>query len=120
MAETCNVDYLPEGADVSLINYNDKPEYHDTYADMPLFYYRGYKAFDAAGNELQLEKGDNGRIRVIYPKGTDAAGISVKYCEPWYFTACAWISIAVIIILGILQFKNRRPVLEMTDAEQIC
>ena len=73
-------------------------EDHDSYVDIPLTNYKGYKAEDMLGNDFELSDGDNLRIRITIPEHY-CGEITVKFREPWY-----WRIGEVISVLALLFF----------------
>ena len=105
-------DYVPEGYSGSLMNENTSEaeifNYHvgnrdvtfgyaaqnDTYADIMRIYYAGYRAFSGDGAELEVTKGDGGRVRVFLPKGDGE--VRLIYAPPIYFR--------ITFIISLLSF----------------
>lgn len=76
----------------------------DAYIELPLLNYKGYRAVDEAGNELDITSGENSRIR-IYSTGDGAEHqITVAYKGFPVFTIAFLCS---IISMLIFLFRNR-------------
>ncbi len=49
------------------------------YMEFPLFYYKGYKAFDQDGRMLRLEKGEHNRVRVYLTCSDEIQELHVRF-----------------------------------------
>ncbi len=55
------------------------------YMEFPLFYYKGYHAFDQNGSELKVEKGERNRVRVYLTKSDAIQELCLRYkVKPMY------------------------------------
>ncbi len=66
------------------------------YMDFPLYYYPGYEARTEDGSLLEIQRGDNNRIRIA-PKSGFTGNISIRYREP-----LLWRIMEIISLLGLL------------------
>lgn len=81
----------------------------DAYVEAPLFNYKGYRAFDEAGNEYEITDGDNCLVRVLLPEGFSGI-ITVDYYDPWYWKASYAVSLISLAAIIILWNRNRRKI----------
>ncbi len=66
------------------------------YIDLPLLYYKGYRACDTdTGEELSVVKAD-GKVRVMVPEGYQG-NLSVRYREYWYWRLAEIVSLSSVI-----------------------
>ena len=76
---------------------NDSNE--NGYIDLPLLLYKGYKAVNPESKEeISVQNGENGLIRIIIPAGLDAH-IKVSFVSPFYWRVAEIISIIAYILL---------------------
>ena len=84
----------------------------DSYIDLPLNDYLGYKAvlMDSGGNRLmnlQVTDGEGYRVRVILPENTEIQKVKVSFGGTWYFHAAIAVSvITVLAIFALLVFSR--------------
>lgn len=100
------------GDGVELLHY-DKNYYHvmlecanlsdaESYVDLPLLLYKGYRAMDAGTTEpLRLCAGENNVIRVLLPANYEGM-LDVDFVPPRYWRVGEWISAATIAALAAL------------------
>lgn len=82
-------------------------EKEEGYIDMPLLYYRGYRAEDiTTGNELEVEKSETCKVRVIVPAGFEGE-ISLAYREYWYWRAAEIISLLSLTVAVYVCFMRK-------------
>ena len=75
---------------------------------IPVFFYKGYKAFDIYGNELYIESANNRKIMINIP--TNYSGqITVKYCEGFIWRLSEIVSAISIIVIVVLSFYQVFP-----------
>ena len=81
--------------DIKYIN-----EKNDTYLELPLLYYKGYKASDNS----KIEKGTNGMVRLYAQNGTNEVKVSYE------LTTIRKISyiISIISLLAFMIIKNEK------------
>lgn len=80
------------------------------YIDMPLLYYRGYRAKSDDGNILEVCAGENNVVRVLVPGGYEGK-ISVGFVSPWYWRMAEVVSLITLGGLagcGIWKRKSRK------------
>ena len=76
---------------------NDSNE--NGYIDLPLLLYKGYRAINMdSKEEISVQNGENGLIRIIIPAGLDAH-IKVSFVSPVYWRVAEIISIIAYILL---------------------
>ncbi len=49
------------------------------YMEFPLFYYKGYHAYDQSGSELKVEKGGHNRVRVYLTRSDEVQELHLRY-----------------------------------------
>lgn len=101
---TAMEDYLPEGTlsewygndtgefsdydDVKAYSYSKVNTHIDCtytsasegqYMEFPLFYYKGYTAYDQNGKSLKVEQGEHNRVRVYLTKSDDIQELHIMY-----------------------------------------
>ena len=72
----------------------------NSFVELPLYYYPGYVAKDADGDYLSVERGNNGKIKVLFD-GDYNGIINVRYKEPvlWrFFEIVSLISFILLIL----------------------
>ena len=69
------------------------------YIEVPVIYYKGYRAFDENGKEVTLEEGHNNRIQVMLQGDGKVHTVTLDYHIPAGYTISAWISILTAILL---------------------
>ena len=75
--------------------------------EVPLLFYKGYRAVTDGGEQLQILPGASYRISVSVP--ADFSGsFSVKFKEPWYWRLCEWISLFTFMGIIVLVFRPIR------------
>jgi hypothetical protein len=87
----------------------------DSWIEVPLNAYKGYKAY-SGNEELEIVEGYNNVIRVIVP--SDFSGrITIKFCSPWYWRVGEIISAITIIGLLVYAFVRLRNKRKLLNAE---
>lgn len=86
---------------VSLRNISDK----DIQVEVPLLLYKGYHAYDDAGQELAVIPGESYRISVSVPAGFDGS-FRVGFKEPWYWRVCEIVSFITLIGIAAMGFSQ--------------
>ena len=79
----------------------------DGYVELPLLYYKGYKAVESGGFELPVVCGDNNVVRVIVPSGFQGI-IDVDFVSPWYWRVSELVSMMALVGIGLWILKCRR------------
>lgn len=93
----------------------------DSYVEVPLIYYKGYRARSQDGISLNVEMGDNGLVRVCLPAGF-AGGVEVSFVSPWYFRAAeavSAVSLLVFLAVWLMGRRGKKPGKEAADVESI-
>ncbi len=125
-------EYLLEGTDQNQLYYNEPTlsenvellEYEkgalsakllcinesalEGFVDLPLLFYKGYRAYGEDKEVLQLAYGDNNVVRVIIPEGYRGE-INVCFQPPFYWRVSeifSYISWGVMITLGIAYLRT--------------
>lgn len=108
------------GQGVSMDNYTKKylsvgfdcinESEEDSFVELPLLLYKGYRAVDAASSRrMQIFAGDNQNLCVSIPSGYSGR-IQVDFVSPVYWRVAEMISLAAIVFV-IFQFRRYRRVL---------
>ena len=83
----------------------------DAYVDIPLFYYKGYRAYDEDGKELEIIKGDSANMRIELPdsRGTVKSVKIVYNMTLWhiFFLISMASVVALTVVLHITKKKTR-------------
>lgn len=92
----------------------------ESYVELPLLHYKGYRAFASeTGEPLRVVKGDNNVVRVMIPAGYSGK-VSVRFVSPYYWriseviSLICWVAVLITVILRIGS-KNDRIVLNLSD-----
>lgn len=100
--------------------YVDKGQY----IELPLLYYKGYRAKESGGEILPVVCGENNVVRVSVPSGFQGI-IEVDFKGFWYWRAAEVISFGtfcLLLWLAILRIRKRREEkskLSLTDIHQM-
>lgn len=70
----------------------------ESYVDLPLLLYKGYRAKSADGSRLFLCAGDNGRVRVLLPAGFTGEA-RVDFVSPAYWRVSELITLITICVI---------------------
>ncbi len=70
----------------------------EQYIEVPVIYYKDYRATDENGNAVSLEEGDNNRIRVLLSGDGKVHTVTLDYHIPAAYTLSAWISILTALL----------------------
>ena len=68
------------------------------YMEFPLFFYKGYAAYDQNGKELRVEQGTHNRVRVYLTKSSDIQEIHLRFEVKRSYTILFAFSVAAIFI----------------------
>lgn len=80
----------------------------DSFADIPLLLYKGYRAVDiATGQQMQICAGENNVIRVLIP-GNFSGRLRISFSSPVYWRISELISAGAVILLSVMWRKNGR------------
>lgn len=93
-----NLTYIKNGTS---IHYEYICSAEDNYMEFPLFNYKGYHAYDAAGNELEIINSERNRITVNLVKSDEMQVIDIKFIVYPIFTICGIVSLLSVIGLII-------------------
>lgn len=123
-------EYLPYGTDQLMISYTDSRtgpgvtvdnvvkdnleivmncsnSEDESYVDCSLLYYSGYTARDvASGEELAVEAGENGLVRVWLPAGYEGQ-VRVRYQGMWYWRLAELVSLFGAAVMAVLTVRKR-------------
>lgn len=77
-----------------------------SYVEVPLVYYTGYSAQDDKGQQLDISRGTNGKIKIGIPKNYTGS-IHVVFREPIVWRICEIISLISILMLVGGMLKRR-------------
>ncbi len=77
------------------------------YLEVPLLYYPGYRAYNGAGDSLEIVRGNNNRIRVMLPEGYEGT-VGIRFQEPvsWRIAEIISVLAAVLILISWLYQKR--------------
>ena len=125
VADRCSDDYVPEGywddnfslitaesPSADITNYKhehlftsfDYTATEDTYVDLPLVYYIGYRAIADNGDSLAIVKGDDANIRIAVSTTPETRHISLSFVgfKAWRIAyAVSLISLIVTLVLFV-------------------
>ncbi|MCR5031436.1 MAG: hypothetical protein K6A92_01090 [Lachnospiraceae bacterium] len=77
------------------------------YVEFPLLHYKGYRAYDAQGQKLPCEKGDNHVVRVMIPAGYKGI-VRTLFREPFYWRIAEILSLCGYVVFFFLYLKGRK------------
>ena len=83
----------------------------ESYVEVPLLYYEGYRAMDGEGNALDVEMGENGRVRVCLPEGFGGS-VKVFFEVPGLWRAAeavTAVSVLVFLVMGLIRRFLKGP-----------
>lgn len=75
------------------------------YIELPLLYYKGYRAVENGGGKLQVVCGENNVVRVMIPSGFQGI-IEVDFAGFWYWRAAELVSLLTVCML-LMQIVRR-------------
>lgn len=113
-----SIDYLPPDTDISNLSgkINEKNviisnltrnrnnfSFHaiatdNGFVELPLFYYKDYKAISADGTEMNIIDGENNVVRIIVPALFDG-NIEVHFVEPFLWRISEILSLVTILVV---------------------
>jgi len=102
--DNADISYIGNGKyDLTCSNLGSE----DSYVDVPVLFYDNYHAYKSDNTELDLELGENNRIRVDIP-GNFQGNICLKYKPPVLWRICEIISFVTMcgIVIGMVYRKN--------------
>lgn len=74
---------------------------------VPIFAYRGYRAYDEVGREMQTVTGGNNRIAVRVPPQYDGE-ITVRFVSPVHWRAAEGVTLAALGFVAVMSVKGSR------------
>ncbi len=77
--------------------------------ELPVLYYKGYKAFDEDGGEYEITYTDNYALCVKIPEGAGVYHIYVDFYSPWYWRVAeivSLISFAGLVTVSIIRKRR--------------
>lgn len=77
------------------------------YVDLPILLYKGYRAYDASGQELEVSVGENNLVRLEIPAGYDG-NVAVRFVSPVYWRIAEAVTFIGMAVLLIIWAKYRR------------
>ncbi len=123
-------EYLPEGTEEGSLTFVDKaaagagvtvdsyekqylhvkmqcrnPGRKESYLEVPLLFYKGYRAWDAEGNPLGVGPGENYMVRVFLPPGF-AGSVEVKFVSPFYWRLSELVS-GIFLVFFLWAWRRR-------------
>ena len=88
------------------------------YIDLPLLFYRGYRAVDTVtGEVLSLRYGENNTVCVNLPGGYQGE-FMVKFMPPWYWRIGEWISLIGYICILCVPLGEKRGLKEKLSPKE--
>lgn len=94
-----NLSYIKNG---TAIHYEYTCSSDNNYMEFPLFNYKGYHAYDGAGNELDIINSEHNRILVNLTKSDEMQVIDIKFIVHPIFTICGIISL--LSLVGLIAY----------------
>lgn len=102
-------EYSREGTHI-LFTYENSGD--DVYVEFPKFYYEGYRARNALGLPMKIEKGDHNRIRLYLEKSNpgEIKEAHIKYSVPMMFTILYIVTLLTwaVVSLGLFMKVYKR------------
>lgn len=82
----------------------------DSYVDMPILYYLGYRAVSSEGENLLISKGDNAAMRISLPAADEEVHVSIDFDSGygWLWNTLFTSAFMVFIILSFYLYKVSR------------
>lgn len=68
------------------------------YMEFPLFYYKGYAAYDQNGRRLKVEQGTHNRVRVYLTKSNDVQEIHLRFEVKKIYTLLFIFSLVTVVV----------------------
>ena len=90
-----------KGIRVKLFNLTDDV----AEVEIPLLFYRGYRAEGEEGIRIDLNIGTSGRIRMEVP-GAYKGSITIRFVEPWYWRVCEAVSLFFLLWIILVAGKK--------------
>jgi len=92
-------------ADVVITNISD----NEGYVDVPLLYYRDYRAYASDGTRMECVSSEEYCVRTIVPAGYSGE-ISIKFVSPWYWRVAEVIGYISWILLIVYVARRRKEI----------
>ena len=92
------LNFYKEGTSIKF-DLNVTENIEESYAELPLYFYPGYKAF-MEEKELPVMRGEGGVVKIVLPElqeGENSA-IFVRFCEPFLWKVSSIVSTVTLII----------------------
>lgn len=80
--------------------------------EVPLIFYKGYRAVTDDGEQLEIQPGVSSRISVLLPAGF-SGNFCVKFWEPWYWRLCEVVSLLTFMGIIVLMIRPAREKLSL-------
>ena len=103
--EAAVIGYRKEGGVAYLTVENASSQ--EAQVAVPVFAYRGYRAYDEAGNALETVVGGNNRIGVRVPVQYSGE-ILVRFVPPLYWRICEIVSLAALGFIAVMSFGKKK------------
>lgn len=97
-------EYNKKYTDITLTCSNQSDS--ESYVEVPLLYYKQYRAKDGNGNRVDLVCGDNNVLRVVIPQGFQGS-ISIHYTQPVFWRICEVISLLMLLAMIASQIRGK-------------
>ena len=92
-------EYNKYGTHVSFDYYSET----DTFVDLPIQAYPGYRAFLTGGSELKTDRTDNAMLRIYLPKSENSSEhVVLDYIQPAAWRIALLISLTAVIVVVFL------------------
>lgn len=89
----------------------------ESYIDLPILYYEGYRAQSDTGEKLEVCAGENNVVRVIIP-GDFEGNVSVEFVSPWYWRAAEIVSVLfTLVLIGACCQRKRKEKLSWARSQ---
>ncbi|MBE5865819.1 MAG: hypothetical protein E7292_06320 [Lachnospiraceae bacterium] len=100
--------YVKNGLKASLYCINEGVA--ESYVELPILLYKGYRAYGVNNSELTIQDGSNHLVRVIVP-GSYEGEISVQFESPWYWRVAELITVIalVAVVADVLRTRKFTP-----------
>ena len=104
----------PESPDAEIMSYAHEYTHtefaytsdSDTFVDVPLMYYMGYKATNEDGDALRIDKGERTNMRIELPAAKETSSVNIEFITPrvwyiiWGISLASWMALTVILVLN--------------------
>ncbi len=97
------------------VELSEAPGKDNSWLEVPLIYYWGYKAVDGGGKRLDVVQNDKGILRIMLRPDTDS--VRLKYTGTWFYRLGDIITLLTLIALAALAVYKKffRPVGESAE-----